>query len=127
LGKTKTPLSLKGSPMSFQDYSEVKKQIQEDISSHAIVLYMKGSKLMPQCGFSARVVQALNSFGTPYVAHNVLEDDMLREGIKEFSDWPTIPQLYIKGQFIGGCDIICQLHQDGQLETLVNEATSTTA
>lgn len=97
-----------------------KKVIKEEIETHPIILYMKGSKLMPQCGFSARVVQILNNLEIPYETRNVLEDEALRQGIKEFSDWPTIPQLYVGAEFIGGCDIISELHANGELKKIVN-------
>ena len=99
--------------------SDIKKKIEEDIKSNPVVLFMKGSKLMPQCGFSARVVHILNQLGVDYITRDVLQDDNLRQGIKEFSDWPTIPQLYIDGEFIGGCDIACELHETGELEKLL--------
>ncbi|MCH9614092.1 MAG: Glutaredoxin 4 [Chlamydiia bacterium] len=99
----------------------MKDQIQKDIDTHSILLFMKGSKLMPSCGFSARVVEILNRLGVNFETRNVLENDVLRQAIKEFSDWPTIPQLYVKGEFIGGCDIITELFQTGELEKLLKE------
>ncbi|MCH9634524.1 MAG: Glutaredoxin 4 [Chlamydiae bacterium] len=103
----------------MSEIEQAKKVIEEEIKENPIILYMKGSKLMPQCGFSARVVQILNRLEIPYVTRNVLEDDNLRQAIKEFSDWPTIPQLYIGGEFIGGCDIIMDLQEQGELEKIV--------
>lgn len=97
----------------------MKDTIQKDIDTHQILLYMKGSKLMPSCGFSARVVEILNRLGVTYETRNVLENDELRQSIKEFSDWPTIPQLYVKGEFIGGCDIVTELYQTGELEKML--------
>ena len=86
-----------------------------------VMLYMKGTAMFPQCGFSARVVQILTHMGVPFKTANVLEDAELREGIKQFSQWPTIPQLYVKGEFVGGCDIITEMFQSGELETLLAE------
>ena len=82
---------------------------------------MKGTALFPQCGFSARVVQILNHLGVPFATANVLEDPDLRDGIKQYSAWPTIPQLYVAGEFIGGCDIVTEMFQSGELETLLKE------
>ncbi|NBX02823.1 MAG: Grx4 family monothiol glutaredoxin [Alphaproteobacteria bacterium] len=96
--------------------------IQKDISENDVVLYMKGTKLIPQCGFSATVVQVLERVGvTEYKDINVLADPEIREGIKAFTNWPTIPQLYIKGEFIGGCDIVREMYQSGELQTLLAE------
>jgi len=92
--------------------------IQSYIDAAPVVLFMKGTADFPQCGFSAQVVQILNECGVDFNAHNVLESDELRQGIKTFSQWPTIPQLYIKGEFIGGCDIVTELFQKGELQTL---------
>lgn len=99
----------------------MKDLIQKDIDTHSILLYMKGSKLMPSCGFSARVVEILNRLGVHYETRNVLENDLLRQAIKEFSSWPTIPQLYVRGEFIGGSDIVTELFQTGELEQLLKE------
>ena len=85
------------------------------------MLYMKGNAMFPQCGFSARVVQILTHLGVPFQTANVLEDSMLREGVKEFSSWPTVPQLYVKGEFVGGCDIVTEMFQSGELETMFTE------
>ncbi len=98
--------------------TEIIKQIKEEVMKHPVLLFMKGSKLMPQCGFSSQVVDVLNELNIDYTTRNVLQDNELRQGIKEFSNWPTIPQLYIKGEFIGGCDIIIQLHEAGELQKL---------
>ena len=101
--------------------NEVFDRIQSEISEAPVMLYMKGTAVFPQCGFSARVVQILTHMGVPFKTANVLEDMELREGIKQFSQWPTIPQLYVKGEFVGGCDIITEMFQSGELETLLAE------
>jgi monothiol glutaredoxin len=96
-------------------------RIQSDIDGNQVFLYMKGTPMFPQCGFSARVVQILSHLGVPFQSANVLEEQDLREGVKEYSQWPTIPQLYVKGEFVGGCDIITEMFQSGELETLLEE------
>jgi monothiol glutaredoxin len=97
-------------------------KIKSDISSHDVVLYMKGTKAMPQCGFSATVVEVLKRCGIEeFKDVNVLADQEIREGIKQFANWPTIPQLYVKGEFIGGCDIVREMYQSGELEALLRE------
>jgi monothiol glutaredoxin len=96
-------------------------RIEREIAEHPVMLYMKGNPTFPQCGFSARVVQILTHLGVSYGSANVLEDPALREGIKEFSNWPTVPQLYVKGEFVGGCDIVTEMFQSGELETLLAE------
>ncbi len=96
-------------------------RIQQDITANRVMLFMKGNALFPQCGFSARVVQILSHLGVPFQTANVLEDAGLRDGIKAFSQWPTIPQLYVDGEFVGGCDIITEMFQSGELETLLKE------
>jgi monothiol glutaredoxin len=93
-------------------------RIQSDITENQVMLYMKGTAMFPQCGFSARVVQILTHLGVPFQTANVLEDTEIREGVKQFSNWPTIPQLYVKGEFVGGCDIITEMFQSGELETM---------
>ena len=90
-------------------------QIQKIIDDNPVVLFMKGNKLFPQCGFSGKVVHILNEMNVNFKDINILESDEMRQGIKDFSNWPTIPQLYIKGEFIGGCDIVTQLAQAGEL------------
>lgn len=97
-------------------------RIQAEITANPVMLYMKGNAMFPQCGFSARVIQILTHVGVPFQTANVLEDAELREGIKTFSNWPTIPQLYVKGEFVGGCDIITEMYQAGELTTLLAEA-----
>ena len=101
--------------------NQVFDRIQGDITEHPVMLYMKGTAMFPQCGFSARVVQILTHMGVPFQSANVLEDMELREGIKQFSQWPTIPQLYVKGEFVGGCDIVTEMFQTGELETMMKE------
>ena len=96
-------------------------QIKETVTGNDVVLFMKGTKTMPQCGFSSRVAGVLNFMGIDYADVNVLADDELRQGIKDFSDWPTIPQLYVKGEFIGGCDIITEMTLSGELDQLFEE------
>ena len=96
-------------------------QIKEQITSNDVVLFMKGTKEMPQCGFSSRVAGVLNYMGVSFADVNVLADEGIRQGIKEFSDWPTIPQLYVKGEFVGGCDIITEMTLSGELDTLFDE------
>src|ERR1700761_7753247 len=95
--------------------------IENTIKNNKIVLFMKGTKEMPQCGFSATVVQILTRCGVEFKDVNVLADNSLREGIKQFSNWPTIPQLYIQGEFIGGCDIAREMYQSGELQALLKE------
>ncbi|MGC6366772.1 MAG: Grx4 family monothiol glutaredoxin [Candidatus Marinamargulisbacteria bacterium] len=101
--------------ISQDDINAKKETIQADITANKVMLYMKGNKDMPMCGFSNQVVHILNQTGVAFEAKNVLEDDVLRQAIKEFSDWPTIPQLYVNGEFIGGCDIVTELFQSGEL------------
>jgi monothiol glutaredoxin len=101
--------------------SDALNRIQETIDNNAVVLYMKGSKDMPQCGFSAAVSHVLNQVGVDFVDVDVLRDPEIRQGIKEYSDWPTIPQLYVKGEFIGGCDIVKEMFQSGELQELLKE------
>ncbi|MCF6233614.1 MAG: Grx4 family monothiol glutaredoxin [Rhodobacteraceae bacterium] len=98
--------------------SDTATQIQEQITANDVVLYMKGTKEMPQCGFSSRVAGVLNYMGVEFADVNVLADDAVRQGIKDFSDWPTVPQLYVKGEFVGGCDIITEMTMSGELDTL---------
>ena len=93
-------------------------QIKNEIDANAVVLFMKGTPVFPQCGFSAAVVQVLSSLGVKFKGINVLEDPGLRDGIKRFSDWPTIPQLYVKGEFVGGCDIVREMAETGELAQL---------
>jgi monothiol glutaredoxin len=102
--------------MSAQD------QIRETVTTNDVVLFMKGTKMMPQCGFSSRVAGILNYMGIEYADVNVLADADIRQGIKDFSDWPTIPQLYVKGEFIGGCDIVTEMTLSGELDQLLEKS-----
>jgi monothiol glutaredoxin len=97
----------------------VKERIEADLKANDIVLFMKGTPVFPQCGFSAAVVQVLTHMGVKFKGINVLEDPELRQGIKEFTNWPTIPQLYVKGEFVGGCDIVREMYQSGELTELL--------
>lgn len=94
-------------------------RIEKHISDNGIVLFMKGNATFPQCGFSGKVVSVLNALGAKYFVVDVLQDEEIREGIKSFSNWPTIPQLYINGDFVGGCDIILDLHESGDLAKML--------
>ncbi len=98
--------------------TDAKNRIEETVKANDVVLYMKGTKTAPQCGFSSRVAGVLNFMGVDFSDVNVLADDEIRQGIKEYSDWPTIPQLYVKGEFVGGCDIITEMTLSGELDTL---------
>ena len=93
-------------------------QIKDTVTANDVVLFMKGTKSMPQCGFSSRVAGVLNFMGVDYADVNVLADEEIRQGIKDYSDWPTIPQLYVKGEFVGGCDIITEMTLSGELDQL---------
>lgn len=101
---------------------EVQQRIEGLVQSNKIMVFMKGNKLMPQCGFSNNVVQILNMLAVPYETFDVLADQDIRQGIKEFSNWPTIPQVYINGEFIGGSDIMIELYQKGELQQMVEVA-----
>lgn len=107
--------------MSIQDW------IKNEVDSNDVVLFMKGTPNFPQCGFSGQVVQILDYVGAPYKGINVLEDDDLRQGIKEYTNWPTIPQLYVKGEFVGGCDIIREMFQNQELQGLMTSKGIETA
>lgn len=97
----------------------VQQQIDQVVKNNDVVLFMKGTPDFPQCGFSQRVAGILATYGVPYAAVNILLSEDIRQGIKEYSDWPTIPQLYIKADFIGGCDIVTEMHENGELEELL--------
>jgi monothiol glutaredoxin len=102
--------------------SDVREQIEKLIAENPVVLFMKGTPQFPQCGFSGRVIQILDYLGAPVVGVNVLEDAEIRQGIKDYANWPTIPQLYIKGEFVGGADIAMEMFQSGELSTMLTEA-----
>ncbi|MGL5064175.1 MAG: Grx4 family monothiol glutaredoxin [Microcoleus sp.] len=102
--------------------TEAHQKIDELVKQNKILVFMKGNKLMPQCGFSNNVVQILNTLGVPYETVDVLADPEIRQGIKEYSNWPTIPQIYINGEFIGGSDIAIELYQKGELQEMVEVA-----
>jgi len=101
--------------------------IRDTVTTNDVVLYMKGTKMMPQCGFSSRLAGVLNYMGVDFVDVNVLADPDIRQGIKDFSDWPTIPQLYVKGEFVGGCDIVREMYETGELQQLMKEKGVTLA
>ena len=113
----------KKKPMNSSDSSDVASIIDQHVKANPVMLYMKGSPSAPQCGFSLRVVQILQKEGVDFSSVNVLDYPSIREGIKEYSNWPTIPQLYIHGEFIGGCDIVTDLHTSGELKELLNQKT----
>lgn len=102
-------------------FKEAFDKIKSDLESNDVVLFMKGTPMFPQCGFSAAVVQILAQLGLTFKGVNILEDDMLRAAIKEYSNWPTLPQLYIKGELIGGCDITREMHASGELQQLLKD------
>ena len=101
--------------------TEVHDFIDKAVKDHDVILFMKGTPEQPRCGFSSTVVQILDHLGVEYVGVDVLQDESLREGIKTYSDWPTIPQLYLKGEFVGGCDIVREMFQSGELKTALDE------
>jgi monothiol glutaredoxin len=101
--------------------SEIQAWIANEVKTNDVVLFMKGTPTFPQCGFSSQVVQILDYLGIDYKGVNVLENTDIRQGVKEYSNWPTIPQLYVKGEFVGGCDIIREMFQEGELQTLLTD------
>jgi monothiol glutaredoxin len=104
--------------------ADVTEKIQSTINSNKIVLFMKGNRSFPQCGFSAATVEIFEQLGAPFETVDVLQDMDIREGIKRYSNWPTIPQVYINGKFVGGCDIVRELYESGELEPMVKQAVS---
>jgi len=106
--------------MEEKEFIDVTESINNEIKSNDIVLFMKGTPVFPMCGFSAAVVQILSDLGVKFNSVNVLDSNEMREGIKKFSNWPTIPQLYIKEEFVGGCDIVKEMHENGELLELLN-------
>ena len=105
----------------MSEEKEIFRRIREQIASDDVVLYMKGTPVFPQCGFSAGVVQVLSALGVKFTAYNVLEDMELRQGLKEFANWPTFPPLYIKGELVGGFDIVREMYESGELQQLLRE------
>ena len=103
------------------DVAMAKDKIDETVKANDVVLFMKGTKEMPQCGFSSKVAGVLNYMGVEYQDVNVLADEAIRQGIKDYSDWPTIPQLYVKGEFVGGCDIVTEMTLSGELDTMFEQ------
>ena len=103
--------------------NDILQKIDKEVKANRIVIYMKGTKEAPQCGFSAAVVDVFNILGVPFETRDILTDNELREGIKKYSNWPTIPQVFIDGKFIGGCDITRELYQSGELQNLVSQTT----
>lgn len=101
--------------------ASIQEEIRQEVTSNDVVLFMKGTPQMPMCGFSGQVVQILDYLGVPYKGINVLANDEIRQGIKDFANWPTIPQLYIKGEFVGGCDIVREMFQSGELASHLSE------
>ena len=104
---------------------DVNTRIEEQLQSHDILLYMKGTPDFPQCGFSGQAVAALNAIGKPYAFVNIFEDEEIRQGLKEYSNWPTFPQLYVKGELIGGSDIVVEMFRSGELKQVLEEAGAT--
>ena len=98
---------------------ELRKRIEKDIKGNKVMLYMKGTPAAPQCGFSAKAVEILNSHGVKFHSFNIFDDELIRQGVKEYSDWPTFPQLFINGELIGGCDIMTELHNSGELTQIL--------
>lgn len=101
--------------------SDIQETIKKIVTENDIVLFLKGTQDFPQCGFSATVVQIMQMIDLPFTDINILEDDEIRQGIKDFSNWPTLPQLYVKGEFVGGCDIIREMYEEGELQELLQE------
>ncbi len=100
---------------------DVNTRIKEQLESHDVLLYMKGTPDFPQCGFSGQTIAALNAIGKPFSYINIFEDPDVREGLKAYSNWPTFPQLYVKGELIGGCDIVVEMYHSGELKTLLED------
>ena len=100
---------------------QINKQITHNNTKDNVVLYMKGNPMFPQCGFSSTVVQILQHLNVPFESYDVLQDENLRQGIKEYSNWPTIPQLYVNGEFVGGCDILREMFESGELQTFFED------
>ena len=101
---------------------DINERIEEQLTSNEVLLYMKGTPDFPQCGFSGQIVAALKAIGKPFAYVNIFEDPEIREGLKAYSNWPTFPQLYVKGELVGGCDIVVEMFHSGELQTLLEEA-----
>ncbi|MCZ6553350.1 MAG: Grx4 family monothiol glutaredoxin [SAR324 cluster bacterium] len=110
-----------GQAATGENQGDVTERIRSDVESNDVLIYMKGTREFPQCGFSAATIEAFNALGVPYATRDVLEDPELRQGVKDFSNWPTIPQVYVGGKFIGGCDIVTDLSNRGELAGVVQE------
>ncbi len=102
---------------------DINTRIEEQLNAHDILLFMKGSPDFPQCGFSGQTVAALNAIGKPFAFVNIFEDEEIRNGLKAYSNWPTFPQLYVKGELVGGCDIVIEMYHSGELKKLLEETT----
>ncbi len=111
-------------PKTREEGGDIQSEIAREVSENDIVIYMKGVPQQPMCGFSARAAAILASYGKPFYAVNILQDQEKRQGIKDFSNWPTIPQIYIGGEFLGGSDILMQMHEKGELAALIEDATN---
>ncbi len=101
--------------------AQLQKRIEDHLKSNKVILFMKGTPQMPQCGFSAKALNMLQSYSVPFATFNILNDEDIRQGLKEYSDWPTYPQLYVNSQLIGGCDIIAELHENGELKEILEK------
>jgi monothiol glutaredoxin len=121
IDKVKRPDLDPGTAKRIMEMSGINDFIDNEVKSNDVVLFMKGTPDFPQCGFSGRVVQILDYVGVDYKGHNVLADADLRQGIKDYSSWPTVPQLYVKGEFVGGCDIVTEMFQAGELQQFLTE------
>src|ERR1700710_972684 len=121
--RTQAP-DLRKSCARKENTMSIKQFIDNEVKSNDVVLFMKGTPQFPQCGFSGQVVQILDHLGVPYKGINVLESDEIREGIKAYAQWPTIPQLYVKGEFVGGCDIIREMFQAGELQAVLKDVAT---
>lgn len=101
--------------------AQLQKRIEDQLKSNKVILFMKGTPQMPQCGFSAKALDMLRTYQVPFVTFNILNDEDIRQGLKEYSDWPTYPQLYVNAQLVGGCDIIAELHENGELKEILQK------
>lgn len=101
--------------------AQLQKRIEDQLKSNKITLYMKGTPDMPQCGFSAKTASILKSYGVPFASFNIFDDEDIRQGLKEYSEWPTYPQLYVNGELVGGCDIVTELHENGALKAILEK------